>query len=237
MDRQTWEIYFNVLGETIDCAIWSATNDCEKLGIDEMIKPIRRQHPLPLLSEPAASSDSGCEVSEETFVRSVGRARVWPQERRVHTSMGDCESTFLVSKCATLTTSLFPQTRKNYWKPAIEGASPGIWFALNNRWKANAQWLAVADWWRWFMHDQEIQQRFHLMQKEIEATGSLMREGEDRSYCRYRLAKNWIGSLENIYGALPSRICRSYPKFREEAIQSINPEWIGSEPAKKIGLW
>jgi hypothetical protein len=40
------------------------------------------------------------------------------------------------------------------------------------------------------MHDQEIQQRFHLMQKEIEATGSLMREGEDRSYCRYRLAKN-----------------------------------------------
>jgi hypothetical protein len=27
----------------------------------------------------------------------------------------------------------------------------------------------------------------------------------------------------------------SYPKFREEAIQSINPEWIASEPAKRLG--
>jgi hypothetical protein len=26
----------------------------------------------------------------------------------------------------------------------------------------------------------------------------------------------------------------SYPKFREEAIQAINPEWMGSEPGKKI---
>jgi hypothetical protein len=27
----------------------------------------------------------------------------------------------------------------------------------------------------------------------------------------------------------------SYPKLREEAIQAINPEWIGSEPEEKIG--
>jgi hypothetical protein len=27
----------------------------------------------------------------------------------------------------------------------------------------------------------------------------------------------------------------SYPKFKEEAIQSIDPEWMGSEAAKKLG--
>jgi hypothetical protein len=27
----------------------------------------------------------------------------------------------------------------------------------------------------------------------------------------------------------------SYPKFREEAIQAINPEWMGSQSGKKIG--
>jgi hypothetical protein len=27
----------------------------------------------------------------------------------------------------------------------------------------------------------------------------------------------------------------SYPKFREEAIQAIDPEWMGARPGKKIG--
>ena len=26
----------------------------------------------------------------------------------------------------------------------------------------------------------------------------------------------------------------SYPKFREEAIQAIDPEWIGSKPQKRL---
>jgi len=27
----------------------------------------------------------------------------------------------------------------------------------------------------------------------------------------------------------------SYPKFREEAIQAIDPEWMGSQSAKRLG--
>jgi hypothetical protein len=33
----------------------------------------------------------------------------------------------------------------------------------------------------------------------------------------------------------PSGFAQSYPRFKEEAIQAIDPEWMGSESAKRLG--
>jgi hypothetical protein len=85
------------------------------------------------------------------------------------------------------------------------------------------------------MHDQEIQQRFHLIQKEIEATVSLMREAKIESTAAIDSLKIELEVLKMYMERYHPGFAESYPKFREEAIQAINPEWMGSEPGKESG--
>jgi hypothetical protein len=84
------------------------------------------------------------------------------------------------------------------------------------------------------MEDADIEQRFNLMQKEIEATVSSMRE------CKLGLTAA-IDSLRIELEVLKSYMERyhpgfaeSYPKFKEDAIQAIDPEWIGTEAGKRL---
>ena len=84
------------------------------------------------------------------------------------------------------------------------------------------------------MEDADIEQRLHLLQKEIESSASLMRE------CKLDLMAA-IDSLRIESEVLKSYMERyhpgfaeSYPKFREEAIQAIDPEWIGSKAGKRL---
>lgn len=83
------------------------------------------------------------------------------------------------------------------------------------------------------MEDPDIAQKFHLMEKEIEAAVSLTEE------CKLNLTAS-VDSLRIELEVLKSYMERyhpgfaeSYPKLREEAIQAIDPEWIGSEPVKR----
>jgi hypothetical protein len=41
--------------------------------------------------------------------------------------------------------------------------------------------------------------------------------------------------LKNYMQRYHPGFAESYPKFKEEAIQAIDPEWIGSESAKGLG--
>ena len=84
------------------------------------------------------------------------------------------------------------------------------------------------------MEDADIEQRLHLLQKEIEASATLMRE------CKLDLMAA-IDSLRIESEVLKSYMERyhpgfaeSYPKFKEEAIQAIDPEWIGSKAGKRL---
>ena len=84
------------------------------------------------------------------------------------------------------------------------------------------------------MEDADLERRFHLLQTEIEASASLMRE------CKLDLMAA-IDSLRIESEVLKSYMERyhpgfaeSYPKFREEAIQAIDPEWIGSKAGKRL---
>jgi hypothetical protein len=73
------------------------------------------------------------------------------------------------------------------------------------------------------MHDQDIQQRFHLMQKEIEATVSLMREAKIDLTAAIDSLKIELEVLKIYMERYHPGFAESYPKFREEAIQAINP--------------
>lgn len=84
------------------------------------------------------------------------------------------------------------------------------------------------------MEDADIEQRFHLMQKEIEATVSLTRE------CKLDLTAA-IDSLRIEVEVLKAYMERyhpgfaeSYTQFKEEAVQAIDPEWMGSESARRL---
>jgi hypothetical protein len=55
------------------------------------------------------------------------------------------------------------------------------------------------------MNETGIQQRFHLMQKEIEAIATLSKDAKIDLTAAVDSTRNH----ENIYGAFPCRICRS----------------------------
>jgi hypothetical protein len=80
------------------------------------------------------------------------------------------------------------------------------------------------------MEDADIERRFHLMQKEIEATVSLTTESKIDLTAA-------IDSLKIELEVLKSYMERYHPgfaEFKEEAIQAIDPEWMGSEAVKKL---
>ena len=84
------------------------------------------------------------------------------------------------------------------------------------------------------MEDADIEQRFHLMQKEIEGTLSLMRENKLDLMAAIDSIKIELEVLKTYMERFHPGFAESYPKFREEAIQAIDPEWIGSESAKRL---
>jgi len=85
------------------------------------------------------------------------------------------------------------------------------------------------------MEDADIEQRFHLMQKEIEATVSLMSDNKLDLMAAIDSIKIELEVLKMYMERFHPGFADSYPKFREEAIQAIDPEWMGSQSAKRLG--
>ena len=85
------------------------------------------------------------------------------------------------------------------------------------------------------MEDADIEQRFHLMQKEIEATVSLMRDNKLDVMAAIDSIKIELEVLKMYMERFHPGFADSYPKLREEAIQAIDPEWMGSQLAKSPG--
>ncbi|HEY7317161.1 MAG TPA: hypothetical protein VIE89_06275 [Candidatus Binatia bacterium] len=84
------------------------------------------------------------------------------------------------------------------------------------------------------MEDADIEQRFHLMQKELEASVSSMTECKLDLVAAIDSLRIEIEILKAYMERFHSGFAESYPKFKEEAIQAIDPEWIGSQAVKKI---
>ena len=84
------------------------------------------------------------------------------------------------------------------------------------------------------MENVDIEQRFHLMQKEIEATVSVMKDARIDLMAAIDLMRIELEVLKMYMERYHPGFSQSYPKLREEAIQAIDPEWMGSQP-EKIG--
>jgi hypothetical protein len=83
------------------------------------------------------------------------------------------------------------------------------------------------------MEDAEIERRFHLLQTEIEATGSLLKDSKidltaaiDSLRIEVEILKSYMERYHPSFG-------ETYSELRQEAIQSIDPEWVETKVARK----
>jgi hypothetical protein len=84
------------------------------------------------------------------------------------------------------------------------------------------------------MEDADIEQRFHLMQKELEVSVSLITECKLDLIAAIDSLRIEVELLKGYMERFHPGFAESYPKFKEEAIQAIDPEWNGSETVKRI---
>jgi hypothetical protein len=83
------------------------------------------------------------------------------------------------------------------------------------------------------MQDADIEQRFHLMQREFEAAVSFMRDAKTDLTAAVDSLKIEIEILKTYMERYHPGFAEAYPKLREEAIQAIDPEWMGSPAERK----
>ena len=83
------------------------------------------------------------------------------------------------------------------------------------------------------MHDADIEQRFNLMQRQFEAAVSFMREAKIELTAAIDSLRIEIEILKTYMERHHPGFAESYGKLREEAIQAIDPEWMGSPAERK----
>ena len=77
------------------------------------------------------------------------------------------------------------------------------------------------------MQDLDVQQQFHLMQREIEALGSLIKETKLDLLAAIDSLKIEVEVIKTFMERHHPGFSESYPRLREEVVQTIDPEWIG----------
>ena len=83
------------------------------------------------------------------------------------------------------------------------------------------------------MEDSDLKHRFHLMQTEIEATASLLKDAKIDLISALDSIKIEVEILKTYMERYHPDFAKSYAALREEAIQAIDPEWLGSAPTRK----
>ncbi len=83
------------------------------------------------------------------------------------------------------------------------------------------------------MQELDVEQRFHLMQKEIEATASLLKDSKIDLTSAIDSLKIELEILKSYMQRFHPDFAKSYPALREEAIQAIDPEWPDAAPGRK----
>jgi hypothetical protein len=81
--------------------------------------------------------------------------------------------------------------------------------------------------------DSELKHRFHLMQTEIEATASLLKDAKIDLTSALDSMKIELEILKAYMERYHPDFAKSYAALREEAIQAIDPEWPGGASTRK----
>ena len=83
------------------------------------------------------------------------------------------------------------------------------------------------------MQELDIEQRFHLMQKEIEATASLLKDSKIDLMSAIDSLKIELEILKTTMQRYHPDFAISFAALREEAIQAIDPEWPDTASTRK----
>ncbi len=83
------------------------------------------------------------------------------------------------------------------------------------------------------MENADLKHRFHLIQSEIEATASLLKDAKIDLTAALGSIKIELEILKTYMARYHPEFTKSYAALREEAIQAIDPEWPGAEPTRK----
>jgi len=83
------------------------------------------------------------------------------------------------------------------------------------------------------VEDSDLKHRFHLMQTEIEATASLLKDAKIDLTSALDSIKIEVEILKSYMERYRPDFAKTYAALREEAIQAIDPEWSGAEPERK----
>ena len=83
------------------------------------------------------------------------------------------------------------------------------------------------------MEESDLKHRFHLMQTEIEATASLLKDAKIDLTSALDSIKIEVEILKSYMERYHPDFAKTYAALREEAIQAIDPEWPGAEPDRK----
>ena len=79
------------------------------------------------------------------------------------------------------------------------------------------------------MHDQDIQQRFHLIQQEIEAAAAAVREETLQMTATIDSLRLELETIKLFMERYHPGFSETYAEFREEATQAVNPEWTAGK--------
>jgi Na+/phosphate symporter len=83
------------------------------------------------------------------------------------------------------------------------------------------------------VEEADIKHRFHLVQTEIEATGSLLKDARIELTAMVDSLKIEIAILKSYMERYHPEFAKSYATLREEAIQAIDPEFPDAEVTRK----
>lgn len=83
------------------------------------------------------------------------------------------------------------------------------------------------------MEDSDIKLRLHLMQTEIDATASLLKDAKIDLTSALDSIKIELEVLKTYMARHDPEFAKTYPGLRQEVIQSIDPEWLGTETTRK----
>jgi hypothetical protein len=81
------------------------------------------------------------------------------------------------------------------------------------------------------MEEKELQQRFHLLQQEVEAAISLVEEVRLNYAAAVDALKIEVEVLRRFMDGFDPNFARHYDELRGQVIHEINPEW--TEPGSR----
>jgi len=97
--------------------------------------------------------------------------------------------------------------------------------------RAAARIGRLRGWWENSMEEKDLQQRFHLLQQEVEAAVSLIGDTKINSTAAIDALKIEVEVLRRFMERYHPDFAPRYAELRAEVIQEVNPEWI--EPGSR----